>query len=313
MELRGSYQVIMTPFQILLYYKYTTIENPDLFVEEHLSLCESLGLLGRIIVAKEGINGTVSGTTEATKAYMNLMHEDVRFSDMDFKVDACDGHAFPRLSVRHKQEIVNLGLGEDIDPSTQTGTKLSPSEFHEMLERDDVVVIDGRNDYEYEIGHFRNAIRPDVKAFREFPDWIEAHKDELTGKTILTYCTGGIRCEKLSGFLKRIGLDEVYQLNGGIVTYSHDSSVRGHLFDGKCYVFDKRIAIRVNHTDEDCVVGSCEHCTNASDRYINCGYLDCHRQHICCESCEREYHGFCDDRCERLAKERERVDPLLLS
>lgn len=303
----------MSAFQILLYYKYTRIDNPAEFVEEHRALCESLGLFGRIIVAEEGINGTVSGTVEATSMYMARMHQDARFSDMVFKRDQSDGHAFPRLSIRAKEEIVNLSLTDDIDPSTETGVKLSPVAFHDMLERDDVIVIDGRNDYEYEIGHFRDAVRPDVKAFREFPDWIETHRDQLTGKTILTYCTGGIRCEKLSGYLKRVGLDDVYQLDGGIVTYSQDPHVRGHLFDGKCYVFDQRIAIQVNHTDEACVISSCEHCGNASDRYINCGYLDCHRQHLCCATCEREYRGFCSESCERTAKERDRVDPLVLS
>ncbi|WAH38929.1 oxygen-dependent tRNA uridine(34) hydroxylase TrhO [Alicyclobacillus dauci] len=302
----------MQDYQILLYYKYTAIDVPEQFVKEHREFCESLGLRGRIIVAPEGINGTVSGPIKATQIYMDALHQDSRFSDMVFKIDPSEGHAFKKLIVRHKKEIVNLHLEHDVDPRLESGKRLSPKEFHEMLKREDVVVIDGRNDYEYEIGHFRNAIRPDVKAFREFPQWIEAHKDEFTGKTVLTYCTGGIRCEKLSGYLVRQGLRDVYQLDGGIVTYSKDPEVQGHLFDGKCYVFDERIAVKVNHTDEDVVVSHCEHCGEPCDRYINCGYLDCHRQHLCCESCEREWYGFCSHECEQEAKERDRVDPLVL-
>ncbi|GMA60539.1 rhodanese-related sulfurtransferase [Alicyclobacillus fastidiosus] len=302
----------MKDYQILLYYMYTPIEDPEQFARDHAALCESLGLLGRIIVASEGINGTVSGLVKSTEAYMQTMHADARFKDMVFKVDDSDTHAFKKLSVRHKPEIVNFHLHEDVDPRVETGKKLSPKAFHDMLQRDEVVVIDGRNDYEYEIGHFRKAIKPDVKAFREFPQWFEQHRDEFTGKTVLTYCTGGIRCEKLSGFLVREGLQDVYQLDGGIVTYSKDPEVRGHLFDGKCYVFDERIAVRINHTDEDVIVSQCEHCGKASDRYINCGYLDCHRQHICCESCEQEMRGFCSTECEAQAKANDRVDPLVV-
>lgn len=299
----------MGDYQILLYYKYTNIDDPKAFRLEHIQLCEMLGLRGRIIIAHEGINGTVSGTTRATQAYMEFMHADSRFSDMSFKQDAAPGHAFSHLYVRHKAEIVHLGLSEDIDPRRESGHRLSPQEFHDMLTQEDIVVIDGRNDYEFEIGHFRNAVRPDVKTFREFPEWIETHKSEFEGKRILTYCTGGIRCEKLSGYLVRQGLDEVYQLDGGIVTYAKHPEVRGHLFDGKCYVFDERLAIRVNQTSEDLIVGQCLHCGNPSDRYINCGYFECHRQHICCEACEQSHRGFCSDHCEQEAKRNNRVDP----
>lgn len=302
----------MGQYQILLYYKFVHIDDPVQFVEEHRSLCEKLGLLGRVIVAEEGINGTVSGLTPATEAYVEHMSADPRFQDMVFKRDSSEGHTFPRLSVRAKEEIVNFSVPDGPNPGDETGARLSPEAFHALLEQEDVVVIDGRNDYEYEIGHFRNAIRPDVRTFREFPDWIEEHKDEWTGKKVLTYCTGGIRCEKLSGYLLRKGVDDVYQLEGGIVTYSKNPNVRGHLFDGKCYVFDGRIAVRVNYTDEDCVISACEHCGEACDRYINCGYLDCHRQHLCCEKCEQTYHGFCNAMCEAQAKANDRVDPLVM-
>lgn len=283
-------------YQILLYYKYVPIDDPAAFVAEHQEFCNSLGLRGRVLVALEGINGTVSGTVEQTQAYMQAMHADERFADMVFKVDPHDGHAFRKMHVRVKREIVNLRLEDDINPADLTGHYLEPKDFHKMLQDEDVVVLDGRNDYEYDIGHFRNAVRPNVRTFREFPQWIRENFQQYKGKKVLTYCTGGIRCEKLSGLLLKEGFQDVYQLHGGIVTYGKDPEVRGELFDGKCYVFDERISVPVNQL-EDVVVGKCMHCGKPADRYINCAYPMCHRQHICCEACEEKTEGFCSQDC----------------
>lgn len=286
-------------YRILLYYKYVQIINIEQFAVDHRQLCNDIGLKGRIIVAEEGINGTVSGTYEQTDAYIHAMRMDARFADMEFKQDDYRQHAFKKMVVRIKPEIVRLKLEKDINPTEVTGKRLSPKEFHEQLPKDDVIVIDGRNDYEYEIGHFRNAIRPDVKAFREFPEWIRENLSEYKDKKILAYCTGGIRCEKLSGFLIQEGFRDVSQLHGGIVTYGKDPDVRGDLFDGKCYVFDERISVPVNQID-DVIVGQCHHCGKPEDRYINCSYLSCHDQHIVCEECEIEHSGYCSEECRRL-------------
>lgn len=285
-------------YQVLLYYKYVQIENPDAFAEQHLAFCKDLGLRGRILVAKEGINGTVSGTFAQTETYMQAMHEDPRFSDLAFKIDASDeDNAFRKMFVRVKQEIVNFSLKEDVNPNELTGTYLEPKAFHTALQQDDVVVIDARNDYEYDIGHFRNAIRPDVQTFREFPEWVRENLSQYKDKKILTYCTGGIRCEKFSGFLLKEGFKDVAQLHGGIVTYGKDPEVKGRLFDGKCYVFDERISVPINRTDEDVVVGRCHHCGKPADRYLDCVYPKCHLQHICCEECEETSGGFCSAAC----------------
>lgn len=286
-------------YRILLYYKYVPLEDPEAFAESHRQLCTDIGLKGRIIVASEGINGTVSGTIEQTDAYMDTMKADPRFADMEYKVDAYHQHAFKKLIVRVKAEIVLLKLEEDISPSELTGQRLSPIEFMEQMQDDDVVIIDGRNDYEYDIGHFRNAIRPDVKTFREFPEWIRQQRDQWAGKKILTYCTGGIRCEKLSGLFIREGFEDVFQLHGGIVTYGKDPEVQGKYFDGKCYVFDERIAVPVNQV-EDVVVGRCHHCGSPTDTYINCAYPQCHNQHLVCMPC-RESHGeYCSTGCQEI-------------
>jgi len=286
------------PYRILLYYKYVPIEDPEAFADEHRAFCRELGVKGRILIAHEGINGTLSGTVEQTQKYMDYMHQHPKFHDMVFKIDEHDGHAFKKLFVRPKKELVTWRLGEDdVNPYELTGKRLSPKEFHEMLQRDDVIVLDGRNDYEYDIGHFRGAIRPDVKTTREFPEWIRKNMSQFKDKPIITYCTGGIRCEKLTGFMLKEGFKDVYQLDGGIVTYGKDPEVKGQLFDGKCYVFDERISVPINQV-EDVIVGKCYHCGKPNDRYINCEYDMCHKQHICCPECEEKFHGYCSHECE---------------
>ncbi|GAB6931354.1 rhodanese-related sulfurtransferase [Paenibacillus sp. JCM 10914] len=287
-------------YQILLYYKFVHIPDPEAFKNEHLQYCKDLNLKGRILVASEGINGTVSGTIEQTEQYMQDMHANPLFADMVFKIDPSEEHAFKKMFVRHREELVTFRVEDELDPNVISGARLSPQQFYEQLQRDDVIVIDGRNDYEYDIGHFRNAIRPKVQSFREFPEWIRENLSEHKDKTILTYCTGGIRCEKLTGFMMKEGFKDVAQLDGGIVTYGKDPEVQGRLFDGKCYVFDERISVPINQTEEDIIVGKCHHCGKPEDRYINCDNDACHLQHVCCEDCEELHHGCCSDACEEV-------------
>jgi UPF0176 protein len=285
------------PYRVLLYYKYVSIDNHEEFAKEHLAYCKELGLKGRILVAHEGINGTVSGTIEQTQAYMDKMHADPRFQDMPFKIDEADGHTFKKIFVRPRPELVTFRLEDDINPNELTGKRLKPKEFFEALNSEDVIIIDGRNDYEYDVGHFRNAVRPEVESFREFPEWIRNNLSQFKDKKVLTYCTGGIRCEKLSGFLIREGFQDVAQLDGGIATYGKDPEVKGRLFDGKMYVFDERIVVPVNHTEEATVVGKCLHCGTPSEKYINCTYDFCHNHHIVCDKCEEEHSGYCSPEC----------------
>lgn len=282
-------------YRVLLFYKFVRIENPAAFTAEHLQYCKELGIKGRILIAAEGINGTLSGTVEQTEKYMNDLRANPLFADIVFKIDEVEGHTFKKMFVRHKEELVTFRYEEELDPNVISGKRLSPAEFYEQLQQDDVIVLDGRNDYEYDIGHFRGAIRPEIDSFREFPEWIRQNLGEHKDKKILTYCTGGIRCEKLTGFLLNEGFNDVAQLEGGIVTYGKDPQVNGRLFDGKCYVFDERISVPINRTDEDIVIASCYHCGTTHDRYINCPV--CNLQYVCCEDCEDEHHGFCSDAC----------------
>lgn len=298
-------------YRILLYYKFNHLDNPEVFTKEHMALCKSLNLKGRILISHEGINGTCSGTIEETEKYIEALRSIPGFEDTQFKIDESEGHAFHKLHVKHRKSVLTLHPEDDVNPNDIVGTYLKPKEFYEMLQQDDVIVVDGRNDYEYEIGHFRNAIKPDVKNFKEFPNWIDETLGDKKDKKILTYCTGGIRCEKLTGLLINQGFKDVYHLEGGIVTYGKDEEVQGKLWDGKCYVFDNRISVPINRTDEDVVISHCSHCHTSSDRYINCRNDNCHAQFLCCEECEVSQQGFCSQDCKDYVAEHPERDSYL--
>ncbi|MFQ3905285.1 rhodanese-related sulfurtransferase [Staphylococcus sp. Mo2-7] len=283
-------------YRVLLYYKYTTLDDPETFATEHLEFCKDLELKGRILVSTEGINGTVSGTVEATDKYMEQLKSDERFKGITFKVDEVEGHAFKKMHVRPREEIVALDLEDDVDPRELTGNYLSPQEFREALLADDTVVIDARNDYEYDLGHFRGSVRPDITRFRDLPDWIKENKEQFMDKKIVTYCTGGIRCEKFSGYLLKEGFEDVGQLEGGIATYGKDPEVKGELWDGKMYVFDERISVEVNQVDKT-VVGKEWFDGTPCERYINCSNPECNKQILVSEENEERYLGACTYEC----------------
>lgn len=287
-------------YRVLLYYKYVPIEDPVTFAQEHLAACKEIGLKGRILVSDEGINGTCSGTIEQTEAYMDMMKADDRFADMVYKIDEAEGHAFKKMHVRPKKEIVHLGLADDINPNELTGKYLSPKEFFEQMQAEDTIVIDARNDYEFDLGHFRGAIRPDIRNFRDLPDWMLENREMFEGKKVLTYCTGGIRCEKFSGWLVREGFEDVAQLHGGIATYAKDPEVKGQLWDGQMYVFDERIAVPINQV-EHVVVGKDHFTGEPCERYVNCANPDCNDKILCSEENEHKYLRSCSHEC--------RVDP----
>jgi len=295
-------------YQVLLYYRYVLIEDPEAYLKSHHELCESLNLRGRIIVGAEGINGTVSGTYEETNRYIAEMEASPLTSKMEFKIDSSEEHVFPKLSIKLRAEIVSLGLEDKtkIDPNEITGEKLTPREFYEAMQEDDVVIIDGRNDYEAKLGHFKGAVCPDIGNFREFPDWLKENAEELKGKKILTYCTGGIRCEKLSGLIRKEGFEDVYQLEGGIVKYGKDPEVQGRDFEGLCYVFDQRVGVEVNHTETRTVISHCRYCGTAEPNFGNCGWPDCNDQIFVCPDCREEHGLFCGETCrDQEAKEAE--------
>ncbi|MFE6166949.1 rhodanese-related sulfurtransferase [Viridibacillus arvi] len=283
-------------YRVLLYYFYTTIEDPEAFAAEHLAYCKSIELKGRILVASEGINGTVSGTVEQTDAYMAHMKANPRFDGIVFKIDDSEQHAFKKMHVRPRPELVNLSLEDDVNPHEITGNYLEPAEFLEKMQEENTVIVDARNTYEFDVGHFKGAIRPDIETFRDLPDWIRDNKELLEGKQILTYCTGGIRCEKFSGWLKREGFEDVSQLHGGIVTYGKDPVAKGQLWDGQCYVFDERLTVPVNQV-EHVIVGRDHFDGEPCERYINCSNPECNKQIIASKENEDKHLGGCTHEC----------------
>jgi len=283
-------------YRVLLFYKYVKVDDPETVVAEHLQACKEIGLKGRIFIGAEGINGTCSGTVEQTDAYKVLMENDIYFNDLEYKIDEVDAHVFKKMHVRVKDQIVNLSLEDDVDPNKLTGNYLSPAQFMEQMQDDNTVVIDARNDYEFDVGHFRGAIRPEIHTFRELPQWIRDNKDQLEGKKVLTYCTGGIRCEKFSGWLVREGYEDVGQLEGGIVTYGKDPIAKGQLWDGQCYVFDERLTVPVNQV-EHVIVGRDHFDGEPCERYVNCANPICNAQIICSEENEHMYMRSCTDDC----------------
>ena len=290
-------------YEVLLYYHYTQIEDPTAFSAKHLADCKEIGLKGRILVAYEGINGTVSGTTEQTSKYMEMMKADPLFEGIVFKIDAAPGHAFKKMHVRPRPELVNLGLEEDVNPHELTGRYLSPEQFLTEMQDENTVVLDVRNTYEYDVGHFRGAIRPEVKNFRDTPEWVRENRELFEGKNVLTYCTGGIRCEKFSGWMKREGFGDVGQLHGGVATYGKDPVAKGQLWDGQMYVFDERLTVPINQV-EHVIVGR-DHFDNAPcERYINCANPECNAQILASEENERKHLGGCTIECTKHERNR---------
>ena len=279
-------------YQVLLYYCYTPLESPEQFRDDHHQLCLALDLRGRVIVASEGLNGTVSGTVANCAAYVAAVKADPRFAALEFKIDTASQHAFQKLHVRVKPEIVHSSLAH-LKPQEKTGRYVSPQEFQALKDCDDVVLVDVRSDYEYNLGRFRNAVTLNMENFRDFPERVEQLR-QFKDKKILTYCTGGVKCEKASAYLLEQGFESVYQLHGGIIKYGLEAG--GEDFYGQCYVFDNRVAVEVNRVNPR-VISRCCACWQPSPRLINCAN-PCWNAHVAqCESCGEALQGACSDAC----------------
>jgi UPF0176 protein len=282
----------MKPYRSLLFYKYILIQGAKEFAACHLNFCKSIGIKGRIIIAEEGINGTVSGTLEQCEQYMNLLHSDNRFTDLQFKVQEVDKLAISKIFVRYKKEIVNFNQPH-VDVWKQAGKYLEPSEFIHEKDTADAVLLDVRNKVEWEVGQFKNAVTLPMDHFRDLPTFlpqIERYRDQK----IIAYCTGGIRCEKATAFLLQNGFKNVYHLHGGILEYAKHTG--GKDFDGKCYVFDERLVVDVNEVNPT-VISKCFRCGVSSTRLINCSNPECNNHIVMCDECGWKHNGACSDEC----------------
>lgn len=285
----------MIKYQTLLYYCYSRIEDAEQFASDHLQFCKSLNLVGRIIVADEGLNGTVSGTAESCKIYMDTLHADSRFSKIDFKIDDVEEPSFIKMHCRYKAEIVHSGLRDPkiINPELKTGVHLEPADFVKIKDDEDVVVVDVRSNYEHSIGRFKNAVTFDIENFRDFPAMIN-QLAQYRDKKIVTYCTGGIKCEKASALLLHEGFENVYQLHGGIIKYGKEEG--GEDFEGKCYVFDNRVAVDINSVNP-VVISTCRNCGTHTVKMINCANPECNEHFTQCDECGEKLDGACSELC----------------
>jgi predicted sulfurtransferase len=288
--------------KILLFYKYVKLVNPKAISKWQRKLCDSLNLTGRILIGDEGINGTVGGQTNETDEYKKQMLAHELFADIDFKDSQGDASCFPRMQITVREEIVTMGKDKNEYSQKDGGIHLTPEETHELISSQpkNLVILDARNQFEAEIGKFTNAIIPDIHHFREFYDYIEKNADKFKDKQVLMYCTGGIRCERASTVVKKhTGAKKVFQMLGGIHRYT-EKYPQGY-FRGKNYVFDRRIALKVN----DDILSSCMFCSQKCDEYTNCLNASCNKHFICCGSCKETFNNTCSKACKTRIEKKE--------
>jgi UPF0176 protein len=298
-------------FRVAALYQFTRFYDPALVQAGLRDLCNAAGTKGTLLIAPEGINGTIAGSAEAVDRVVAHIRTLPGCADLDVKYSSADAMPFYRMKVRLKREIVTMGQ-PDIDPLTGAGHYVAAADWNDLITAPDVIVVDTRNNYEVDVGTFDGAVNPGTKHFSEFPDWVRAHRGDLAGKRVAMFCTGGIRCEKATAFLKAEGLDEVYHLKGGILKYLEDVPAEESRWSGECFVFDQRVAVGhglaagsydlchacrmpVSAGDKASagyVEGvSCPKCVGARTDEQRAGYAERHRQTLLAEAKGRGHVG----------------------
>ncbi len=242
------------PFLVAAFYKFVELPDCAELRGPLQQRCEDLGLLGTILLAQEGINGTISGKPEKVRRLFERLREDPRFVDLHYKESWAVEQPFYRVKVRLKKEIVTLGV-PGVDPRRKVGQYVAPKDWNTLIARDDVRVVDTRNHYEYHLGTFKGAEDPNTLSFRDFPEWVATHLDPRKDRNVAMFCTGGIRCEKATSYLLELGFENVYHLDGGILNYLETVPAEKSLWQGDCFVFDNRVTV-----DHDLEEGDFEVC-----------------------------------------------------
>ncbi|MFC4624535.1 rhodanese-related sulfurtransferase [Daeguia caeni] len=238
------------PFTVAALYCFARLPQYESLREPLAGLCEENGIKGTLLLAAEGINGTVAGSAEGIRNLVNYITSIPELANPELKYSYASKMPFHRMKVRLKREIVTMGV-EGIDPLKSVGTYVAPKDWNALIDDENTIVIDTRNDYEYAIGTFKKAIDPKTKTFREFPQWVEQNRDKLEGKKIAMFCTGGIRCEKATAFVKGLGFEDVFHLKGGILKYLEEIPREESRWEGDCFVFDERVAVGHGLTESD--------------------------------------------------------------
>ncbi len=280
---------------VLAYYRFVRISDPHAEVLAHKEFFEGRDLTSRIYISEQGINGQMSGLKSDAEAYMNWMHANPLFEEMPFKIHTYHENVFPRQTIKYRKQLV--ALDEEVDLN-ESGQHVSPKEWRELLEGDDKpLLLDVRNDYEWDVGRFEGAVCPPCETFREFAEYAKGLKDGVDPRTtpVMMYCTGGIRCELYSSLLLKHGFKKVYQLDGGIINYGLKEGSDHWL--GKLFVFDDRLTVPISQTPSP-IIGKCLHCSAPIESYYNCANMNCNRLFLCCGECLEAHRGCCSNLCQ---------------
>ena len=290
----------MTEIVVAALYKFVTLEDFHELREPLLDACIASGARGTILLAHEGINGTIAGTREAIDQVLAYLRGDPRLADLEHKESFDDHLPFYRMKVKLKREIVTMGI-EGIDPNSRVGTYVAPGDWNDLVNDPEVLLIDTRNDYEYGIGTFRGAIDPRTQSFRDFPAYVRSHLDPEKHKKVAMFCTGGIRCEKASAFMLQEGFAEVYHLQGGILKYLEEVPPQDSTWEGECFVFDNRVAVdhKLQKGQYDQCYG-CRHPITEQDKRS-----DKYQKGICCPLC---YDRLTDDQRARFSERQKQIE-----
>jgi UPF0176 protein len=295
-ELKARLQQDNVPRRTLSYYKYVNLPDPQAFRDELYARYMALGVLGRIYVAREGVNAQLSVPEANWVDFLALMDEYPFFRGLRLNIAVeADGKSFFALIIKVRDKIVADGIDDPTFNPSDTGTHLNAADFNTLTEDPNTIVVDMRNHYESEVGHFKGAITPDVATFREELPYVADLLADQKDKNIVMYCTGGIRCEKASAYLKYRGFDKVYQLEGGIIEYARQVEMQqlDNKFVGKNFVFDERLGERISPE----VIAHCHQCGTSADTHVNCANVYCHILFIQCPDCGTQYEGCCSELC----------------
>jgi len=290
----------MTQITVCALYKFVRLENFEALKAPLLNFMEANEVKGTLLLALEGINGTIAGSQAAIDKVLDFLRQDERLAEVSFKVSFHENNPFQRTKVKLKKEIVTMGV-EGIDPNQVVGTYVKPQDWNALISDPEVILIDTRNDYEIEIGTFENAVNPNTTSFREFPAYVKDNLDKNQHKKVAMYCTGGIRCEKSTAYLKEQGFEDVYHLEGGILKYLEEVPAKETMWQGECFVFDGRVA--VNHDLEQGQYDQCFAC-----RYPITEEDKANEHYIKGVSCHRCFDKMTDEQRSRFAEREHQID-----
>lgn len=289
-----------TKYKLITFYKFVDIDNPEEEVKRHKQFCQDIGMKGRIFIGEEGINAQATvnlGQMEAYRLYLAQSKYFQNISDFDAKATPVDGHKFPKMIVRYRKEIVALGVLYNQQQIEEAMHKISPEEFKRIMDKEPekYAILDMRNNYEYKLGHFKGAVPAGTITFKEVQKIIDKYKDTFKEKQIIMYCTGGIRCEKVSALFEQNGLKDVLQLDGGVVKYVNQFNDGNWL--GNLYTFDDRVSTAVGDSQTHRIIAKCHYTDEPNEDFHNCRYGPCNAQIIAKPKEYRKHMGFCSKQC----------------